>query len=145
MWKLIPYIILTFLLSGCVGAMTVFPDSHTTQSPFNRVESYTDSAGTLRSYKISTQADFLLEWGQPSSRKEIDAEHEVWTYYRGKKWCGLVIGLIIAVPLVLPICTAEDRIVFERGTAVSITVKTTDEAGIMCGPLVGGLHNGGCI
>ena len=122
MKKLITLFILAFLLSGCVGVVALYPDSTTYRAPFAPSTSYTDSGGKLRSTKISTQEAFLREWGEPS-HKEVDGENELWTYYCGKEWCGVVLGLVIPIPLVLPVCSAEDRIVFQRGTATSITVE----------------------
>ncbi len=129
--KLITLFILAFLLSGCVGVVALYPDSTTYRAPFTPSTSYTDSGGKLRSTKISTQEAFLHEWGEPSYKK-VDGENELWTYYRGKEWCGVVLGLIIPIPLVLPVCSAEDRIVFQRGTAASITVLSPSEAGRRC-------------
>jgi uncharacterized protein YceK len=141
MKKLIALFTLVFLLSGCVGVITLYPDSTTYRAPFAPGTQYTDSAGTLRSAKISTQEDFLREWGEPTC-KEADGMNESWTYYRGKEMCGVVLGLIIPIPLILPVCTAEDHITFQGGTATSITIVRPTDWGVMCGLFVNGLHGG---
>jgi len=53
-----------------------------------------------------------------------------------------VLGLIIPIPLFLPVCSAEDRIVFQGGSATSVTVLRTTDGGIMCWLFVNGLHGG---
>jgi hypothetical protein len=139
--RLISAFISISVLSGCVGVIALHPESTTYTAPFARDSSYTDSAGKLRSTGTTTQDAFLREWGPPSS-KTLGPDGESWTYQRGKEWCGVILGVIIPVPLVLPVCTAEDKIVFQDGVARSITVSTTTERGVMCGLMVNGLHGG---
>jgi hypothetical protein len=141
MKKLITLLILSCLLSGCVGVVALVPETTTYKAPFAPDANYADSVGKLHSIKTSTQAAFLREWGEPSYKK-IGADNESWTYDRGTEWCGVVLGLIIPIPLYLPVCSAEDRIVFQGGSATSITVLRPTQRGTMCGLFVNGLHGG---
>jgi hypothetical protein len=129
------------LLSGCVGAVGLYPKSVAYKAPFARNTSYSDSTGELRSTKTSTQEAFLQEWGKPS-HKELSADTECWIYHQRNEVCGVVLGVVIPIPLVLPVCSSEDRICFKNGAASSITVRQTTEGGIMCGLFVNGFHGG---
>jgi hypothetical protein len=133
--------LLATLLAGCVGAVALHPESVTQAPPFQPNRPYTDSTGKLRSANTPTREAVLREWGEPADR-EVKAGTETWLYNRGRDWCGVVLGLIVPIPLVLPVCSTEDRIVVQGESAVSITTVRTTESGKMCGLFVNGFHGG---
>ena len=141
MLKSLALCVLATLLAGCVGVVSLHRESVTQAPPFQQNSSYTDSAGKLRGANTSTREAVLREWGAPSDR-QVDGATETWIYNRGKDWCGLVLGVVIPIPLVLPVCSTEDRIVLQGDSVVSITTLRTTESGKMCGLFVNGLHGG---
>jgi hypothetical protein len=138
--SLAPYLLAT-LLPGCVGVVALRGESITQAPPFQPNSPYTDSTGKLRSANTPTREAVLREWGEPSDRQVKDGT-ETWVYNRGKDWCGVVLGVIVPIPLVLPVCSTEDRIVMQGNSVLSITTARTTESGKMCGLFVNGFHGG---
>ena len=133
--------VLTLLLSGCVGVLALHPETTRHEAPFAKDKLYQDSAGKVHSTDATTRQAVLRDWGQPSG-KEGGADTETWIYNRSNEWCGVVLGLVIPVPLMLPVCSTEDRIVLQGDSLVSVTTYGLKQSGIMCGLFVNGIHGG---
>lgn len=54
---------------------------------------------------------------------------ETVTYTRPKEWCG---GLVVIVPLMLPVCTEEDVYYFKDEKLVSHTQQRVTFNGVLC-------------
>jgi hypothetical protein len=141
MRRLLAIVMLGCLSSGCVGLMALHPEATLYKAPFAREQIYQDSAGKVRSMKTVSREAFLREWGEPLY-KDVTADTEIWTYHSKRDWCGLVLGVIVPIPLVLPVCRVEDRVVFKGDAALSIMVSRSTDSGIMCGLFVNGVHGG---
>lgn len=131
----------SLLLSGCVGVLALHPESRTYEAPFTKGTLYSNSAGQLRSTDATTRQAVLREWGEPSG-KEIGAGTETWVYNPSNEWCGVVLGLVLPIPLMLPACHTQDRVVLRGDSVVSVTTSGLRQSGIMCGLFVNGLHGG---
>jgi hypothetical protein len=72
---------------------------------------------------------------------------ERWIYKR-HLWCGVMPGIIVLVPLILPVCDGFERIDFEGDYATRLDIRRIVEKGVIWtfgGPVIGGeIHPTAC-
>ena len=71
------------------------------------------------------KADVLRAWGAPRE-KAPTPRGETWTYRENWRWCGIWIGLIVPVPVLLPVCETFDHVEFEGDLAVASKSRRPD-------------------
>lgn len=59
-----------------------------------------------------------------------DGDTEIWVYDQGHGWCG---ALIVVIPLMLPVCSAEDTYVFRNEHLVERRARFARFKGVACG------------
>jgi hypothetical protein len=125
------------LLSGCVGVVIRTEATKTYTTPFSNIKDAQLDLDILKTREgLVTKAMFFQMWGEPSRKTSVDGV-ETWTYDRGKRWCGMVIMVLLPLPLELPVCTDEEEIVFHEDKIVSVTRSQLVEHGFICGPFIG--------
>lgn len=97
------------VLSGCIGLIIGYPEYHPVVEP-----------RPFDTNKEATKTDFLKYWGKPDSIvvHPDNAAIETW-HYKRNHWCGIIPVLIVPIPLVLPVCTKDNRIRFDGKIATT--------------------------
>lgn len=137
---ILPFI--SLVCAGCLGYSLDTPVTVEVRKPIPLTgEEYGDNWGSPNRWACESQsaaysplskADFLEAWGEPEERI-ISADGETWIYEESGRWCGLWLGAIIPVPLVLPACETFDYVYFEGEIAVSTHSRrfTRSTAGVI--------------
>ena len=126
-------LLLTVFISGCgVGVATVSPtECSLTESTYYEWEA---TGVSMENYDYNSRKPskqhFLSGRGQPDEIITVNSVEEVWVYEQSM-WCGFIVGLGFAVPLMLPVCDGVDRITFEGET-----VKQIERTGVMLNGLL---------
>jgi hypothetical protein len=114
-------IIISLMMSGCVGYDIVKPEECRNETPTINARIYSDW-NKHPPEAHSTKADFTKAWGKPDVIATNSDNSETWTYNR-RLWCGVVPIIIIPVPLLLPACDGFERIEFEGDDAKRMHVR----------------------
>lgn len=74
-----------------------------------------------------TSEELLAHWGKPDNSYKDGFGQEIWRYEFGLRWNGLVIGLIIPIPLVIPV--GHDYIEFDMENNHVMSAFMKDDSG----------------
>ncbi len=113
------------VVSGCLGAIQRKPFECVNDTPHierRTTKTYVPWMTSLTSTVPLTKEDYRRARGEPTA-KELNEKGEIWIYREDHLWCGAVIGIIIGVPLLLPVCDEFEKIQFEGNNAVSVHSK----------------------
>lgn len=134
-----------WLCSGCIGFSLDTTETVEVKNPVPLYDHQADAdwGGSHRwacesesaSFSPLTKNFFLAAWGEPRE-KIISANGETWLYDESGRWCGLWVGVIVPIPLLLPVCDTYDSVYFEEGVAVSAKSRrfTRSTAGVIFHP-----------
>jgi len=93
-------------------------------------ESVESGDGQKKSYILSQNHNYYDDGEYVTITPSIKHEEsfEVYTYKRPSQWCGLV----VVIPLMLPVCSVEDVFYFNDGSLVKQVKKTVEYSGLLC-------------
>ena len=74
-----------------------------------------------------TSEELLVYWGKPDDISKDEFDNEIWRYEYGVRWNGLLIGLIIPIPLFIPV--GHDYIEFSIYNYDVISAFMKDDSG----------------
>ena len=116
------------MCAGCLGYATDMPSTVEVENPLPRVAENSDSSSEVSdrwacqsetgAFEPLSKNYFLNVWGEPKDKLTTETG-ETWIYEESGRWCGLWLGYIVPIPLVLPVCKTFDKVNFEEGVAVS--------------------------
>ncbi len=115
-------------LSGCIGLLAAMPEECSSSS-----------------LTLLQPRDQIVTWyGQPQKIAH-DGDRETWTYTRSRsQWCGLWVGAIVVLPLLLPVCHEYDQIVYKGEKPEQATETRVSESGYMFGTAIAINPSGRC-
>jgi len=137
--RLTALVLLSAVLSACVGAMVVSEGSSIDKSPgltLQRQRGVVDPYGSGPSY---TKFDVRKLWGEPDAIAQSGSV-EYWHYNREIGWSGLLIGLVIPIPLMVPTGYRETILEFSGDNLLKVDYRHTKGRGLLCGILQ--VHSG---
>ncbi len=104
--------LISLLCTGCLGYSLDTPETVEVENPIPLSDHQFDAnwGGPSRwacesqsaSFSPLSKDYFLNAWGEPKE-KIISVNGETWVYEESGRWCGLWLGYIIPIPLVLPV------------------------------------------
>lgn len=50
-----------------------------------------------------TSEELFFYWGKPNDVYKYGSDREIWRYEYGLRWNGLIIGIIIPIPIIIPV------------------------------------------
>lgn len=74
-----------------------------------------------------TSNELLTNWGEPNVKRDFGFDDQVWRYNFGRRWKGVVIGLIIPIPLMVPV--GYNYIEFHIHNDNAVSAFMTDDSG----------------
>lgn len=89
---------------------------------------------TIYSYSIPHTKEAVLKyWGKPDKVEHAGAI-EGWVYEGESLWKGVILGVVVPIPLMLPVDTKDIAITFKNNIAISIKKEIRKTYGVMCVP-----------
>jgi hypothetical protein len=137
--------LITIMCTGCLGYSLDTPETVEVENPIPLsdhqfeadwgVPSRWACESQSASFSPLSKDYFLNAWGEPK-QKIISVNGETWVYEESGRWCGLWLGYVIPIPLVLPVCETFDNVYFEGEVAVSAKSRrfTQSTAGVVFHP-----------
>ena len=129
----------TITQSGCIGLIVNTPAECKNAIPFTGVHDIFVWS-TPSPQKVTTNAEFLKDWGEPDEIIPTSENEATWIYKR-KLWCGVMPVFLLPVPLLLPMCDGFDRIEFQGNEAKRLHTRHIGMAGFVI--MAGGGGTGG--
>jgi hypothetical protein len=128
MKALVPAAVAVTMLSGCIGLLTAMPEDCSSSS-----------------LTLLQPRDRILAWyGQPQKIAR-EGERETWTYTKSRsQWCGIWVGVIVLLPLLLPVCHEYDQIIYKGEKPDGATETRVSESGYMFGTAIAINPTGRC-
>jgi len=141
MLRFISSLLILLNLTSCVG-YGVLSGSKNICDPFDP---------KCSPYSYRDKSDILEQLGNPD-KIFVDNNNEYWVYHKHCRYCpkqlafrGIILGLIVPVPLVLPIGYNNVTFKFDKDKSIkTVTYEKTKDTAFLCGLILAGHAEFGC-
>lgn len=129
-------LVLTIILSGCVGLAVGSYGTHESKRDSFELESERNQINYYSNSTSYTQEQVESLWGKPDETS-TNGTCAIFTYHDGYNWSGVgAFVVIVPIPLALPTGYDEIKIYFKKGQSVKLVLEYGEITGIfgyMCG------------
>jgi hypothetical protein len=130
--KVIAILVLCTLINGCVGVMAMGTNKNNYGTNVRLIQFPHKELMKANSPQKISKEDVLKQWGEPQKKVKEDGELERWIYENNLAWRGIILGIIVPIPLIIPTGHCNTSLIFKGDQLIESESVTNSSAAFYC-------------